>query len=492
MVQSAVITILMLTATASSAFLISTRKEFTPLVAVRSRCKVVSSSSAIFYINDSQDMQPEAQSDFDLSQPSVRAGDDFSQNSEPLVDIDPISSPLKQLLSDQERAENLQVIRKHRKDLRELHLKGDQAGWMFASKDKKLRLEKDPWFDLNEKMKKAYDSDNICDIMNLSQMIEKIGGAPQGIDMKENPGYATDEEIHDMGMSLEVSESIIAYDEAEQDRKGIKYHMYTEMEERRKAAEKEALEICKRNEIDPYERVNVLQKAMDMFNEEMSGKTPTKLTNLKDVYLAKKEEQEIKNKIEGDDDIQMADVQYKDEGSLKISSALKNNVKVTVSTDYVSTQSNPELRKHCFKYNICITNKSDTDTIQIITRSFLIQTVGSTFKDRIFGEGIMGEKRMLKPGEKFQYASTAPFNVRPLGTTPVAARMSGTYFFNIIDEASGNIISDENQPLEADLSAFHFVFPGDERVQPYMSAREDEDDDYEDDDYEDDDYEDDK
>merc|ERR1719216_508693 len=87
------------------------------------------------------------------------------------------------------------------------------------------------------------------------------------------------------------------------------------------------------------------------------------------------------------------------------------------------------------------------------------------YKDLVEGDGVMGENPILKPGEVFQYTSTAPFNVRPLGTTSVAARMSGTYFYKVIHTSKGESISEENNTLAAEMNTFHFIFPKEHRVQ---------------------------
>jgi hypothetical protein len=42
---------------------------------------------------------------------------------------------------------------------------------------------------------------------------------------------------------------------------------------------------------------------------------------------------------------------------------------------------------------------------------------------------------VLKPGEVFEYTSTAPLSVRPIGTTIIAARMKGEYKYIVLVEA---------------------------------------------------------
>jgi len=169
-----------------------------------------------------------------------------------------------------------------------------------------------------------------------------------------------------------------------------------------------------------------------------------------------------------------------------------NNVRVQVSTSYNAAQSDPPMRKHCFAYTIKITNLSDKDTIQLVSRKFEIQTVGARQKDVVKGQGVTGRQPILRPGETFEYTSTAPLSVRPLGTTTVAARMRGEYEFNIVEmdvaagtDAEGNPIVkvlNEGGTLSCELGMFHFIFPEDQRVKPVRRAEEDEEEDDDDED----------
>jgi ApaG protein len=177
---------------------------------------------------------------------------------------------------------------------------------------------------------------------------------------------------------------------------------------------------------------------------------------------------------------------------LDFSDLTTNNVRVQVSTSYNAAQSDPPMRKHSFAYTIRITNVSSKDVIQLLSRKFEIQTVGARQKDVIKGEGVTGRQPILKPGEAFEYTSSAPLSVRPLGTTIAAARMAGEYQFNIVDidesagkDAEGNPIVkvlNTDGPLSCQLGMFHFVFTEDQRVKPVRRASEDDDDDDDDED----------
>jgi ApaG protein len=140
-------------------------------------------------------------------------------------------------------------------------------------------------------------------------------------------------------------------------------------------------------------------------------------------------------------------------GSMNDSSeTTTDGVKVKVTSQYREERSDPKTDKHCFAYNIRITNEN-AYAIQLTGRKFEIQTVGSAHKDVVAGPGVTGRQPVLQPGESFEYTSTAPLSVRPLPTTPVVARMQGEYTFTKVGDSS-------SQPTrQAKLGVFHFILP---------------------------------
>merc|ERR1711966_641619 len=160
-------------------------------------------------------------------------------------------------------------------------------------------------------------------------------------------------------------------------------------------------------------------------------------------------------RLPGDQDVTIGEITIPIESS---SEATTGPVAVEVSSSYNTDQSDPPMRKHCFQYTIRITNNSPTDTIQLLSRRFEIQTVGSSTKDVVQGEGVTGRQPILKPGESFEYNSTAPLSVKPmLSKTPVVARMEGEYNFVQLGEDGTTPVS--STPLQARLGKFHFILP---------------------------------
>merc|ERR1712232_529348 len=143
------------------------------------------------------------------------------------------------------------------------------------------------------------------------------------------------------------------------------------------------------------------------------------------------------------------------------SDTTNENVRVQVTSSYRPERSDSKLDKHCFAYNIRITNDSKR-SIQLVSRRFEIQTIGSANKDVVQGPGVTGRQPIMKPGESFEYTSTAPLSVKPMRTTPVVARMQGEYNFVQLGEDGSTPLS--STPLHAKLGMFHFILPALEGV----------------------------
>lgn len=182
-------------------------------------------------------------------------------------------------------------------------------------------------------------------------------------------------------------------------------------------------------------------------------------------------------RLPGDDDVTRGEIEIPTDAA---SSTITGPLTVEVSSSYNTGQSDPPMRKHCFQYTIRITNNSSTDTIQLLSRRFEIQTVGSSMKDVVQGEGVTGRTPILKPGEVFEYTSTAPLSVRPIATTIIAARMKGEYKYVTLKDGQETATEDQIKTggdASAELGMFHFVFPDEQRVKPVAAAYEEDDDD---------------
>lgn len=155
-----------------------------------------------------------------------------------------------------------------------------------------------------------------------------------------------------------------------------------------------------------------------------------------------------KYRVEGDSDLADGIVSRYNNSSDVIS----NGVRVEVSSSYSENRSDPNAKKHCFVYQVRITNVGNDGPVQLLGRRFEIQTVGSDRKDVVQGSGVTGRQPILKRGETFEYTSTAPLNLIPQEKTNVAARMKGSYEFQV---------GSDGETRQAELGEFHFLLPKD-------------------------------
>jgi ApaG protein len=84
---------------------------------------------------------------------------------------------------------------------------------------------------------------------------------------------------------------------------------------------------------------------------------------------------------------------------------LSDSYKISVSSEvsYISSQSDPLKNKFVFAYTITISNHGNLSA-RLIDRHWII--TDSTGKvEEVKGEGVIGEKPDLKPGESFRYTS---------------------------------------------------------------------------------------
>lgn len=80
-------------------------------------------------------------------------------------------------------------------------------------------------------------------------------------------------------------------------------------------------------------------------------------------------------------------------------------IKVTVRPFYLKDQSEPEADHFVWAYHVRIENHGD-ETVQLLTRHWQITDAAGGLQD-VCGEGVVGKKPVLRPGEMFEYASGA-------------------------------------------------------------------------------------
>ena len=92
---------------------------------------------------------------------------------------------------------------------------------------------------------------------------------------------------------------------------------------------------------------------------------------------------------------------------------------VTVKTQYLPDQSNPDQQHYVFAYTILIRN-TGTVGAQVISRHWVIADATNKIQE-VSGLGVVGQQPLLQPGEQFEYNSGTQM------ATPQGS-MSGSYF----------------------------------------------------------------
>lgn len=82
---------------------------------------------------------------------------------------------------------------------------------------------------------------------------------------------------------------------------------------------------------------------------------------------------------------------------------ITHDIEIRVVPVYQEHYSNPVASKYIFAYFITIVNHG-TDTVQLLRRHWFIYEPVSGMRE-VAGEGVVGQKPILHPGESFEYDS---------------------------------------------------------------------------------------
>ena len=104
------------------------------------------------------------------------------------------------------------------------------------------------------------------------------------------------------------------------------------------------------------------------------------------------------------------------------------DISINAKSSFLKDKSNLQKSLYFFIYEIIIENKSD-ETFQLMSRHWKISDANDNTQI-IEGEGVVGERPILKPGDSFSYNSFCPIKTE-FGT------MSGFYIFK--ENSTGNL-----------------------------------------------------
>ena len=116
------------------------------------------------------------------------------------------------------------------------------------------------------------------------------------------------------------------------------------------------------------------------------------------------------------------------------------DISVNVKPAYLAEQSDPGSNHYVFSYTVTIVNNGNIPA-KLLTRHWII-TDGDGETQEVRGEGVVGEKPYLQPGEGFSYTSGTMLKT-PIGT------MQGSY----------QMIADDGVSFDAEIPSFSLSVP---------------------------------
>ena len=123
-----------------------------------------------------------------------------------------------------------------------------------------------------------------------------------------------------------------------------------------------------------------------------------------------------------------------------MTSSTTYNTTVSVETQYIPEQSDPDNEKYVFAYTITIKNEG-TVPAKLLTRHWIITNADGKTQE-VRGEGVVGEQPYLQPGEGFKYTSGTMLET-PVGT------MHGSY----------HMLADDGQEFDCPIKPFTLSVP---------------------------------
>ncbi len=120
---------------------------------------------------------------------------------------------------------------------------------------------------------------------------------------------------------------------------------------------------------------------------------------------------------------------------------ITNGIRISVETFYQAGHSDPMNNKYIYAYRVTIINENDY-TVQLLRRHWHILDSNGISRE-IEGEGVVGKKPILKPGEIHRYVSWSP-----LGTD--VGKMYGTYLM---------VRSNDNSQFSVKIPEFRLIAP---------------------------------
>lgn len=116
-------------------------------------------------------------------------------------------------------------------------------------------------------------------------------------------------------------------------------------------------------------------------------------------------------------------------------------IDVSVTTQYLAAQSQPEQNRYAFSYTITIVNNGELPA-QLLSRHWII-TDGDGRVQEVRGAGVVGQQPHIEPGASHTYSSGTVM------TTQVGT-MQGSY----------QMLAEDGKRFDASIAPFRLAVPG--------------------------------
>jgi ApaG protein len=117
-----------------------------------------------------------------------------------------------------------------------------------------------------------------------------------------------------------------------------------------------------------------------------------------------------------------------------------HHIEVSVKTNFIPAQSEPEQNRYVFAYTVTITNSGSVPA-KLLARHWIITDANNRTQE-VRGEGVVGQQPYLVPGTSFEYTSGTILE------TPVGV-MRGSY----------QLVTDDGTRFDAEIPAFTLSVP---------------------------------
>jgi len=117
-----------------------------------------------------------------------------------------------------------------------------------------------------------------------------------------------------------------------------------------------------------------------------------------------------------------------------------HQINVSVRSDYLSEQSEPDRHRYAFAYTVTIENLG-SQPARLLERHWIITDSDGQVQE-VRGQGVVGEQPRIAPGESFRYTSGAVI------ATPVGS-MQGSY----------GMLAEDGTRFEAPIAPFSLAMP---------------------------------